>query len=169
MLSTEELILFTCGVGGDSWEPLGLQGDQTSQSTGLIGRKSTLCIHWKDWCWRWSSNILATWCEELTHWKRPWCWERLRAGGEGDDRGWDGWMSPPIQRTLVWASSGRQWRTGKPGMLQFTGWQRIAHNWAMNNKMQWKVLDYEVYCYIVCFIQSMCIKLNFLNPEIFQD
>ena len=47
--------------------------------------------HRKDWCWSWNSNILATWCEELTHWKRPWCWERLRAG-EGDDRGWDGWM-----------------------------------------------------------------------------
>ena len=45
------------------------------------------------WCWSWNSNTLATWWEELTHWKRPWCWERLRAGGEGDDRGWDGWMA----------------------------------------------------------------------------
>ena len=45
--------------------------------------------HWKDWCWSWNSNTLATWCEELTHWKRPWCWERLKAGGEGDNRGWD--------------------------------------------------------------------------------
>ena len=42
-----------------------------------------------------NSNTLATWCEELTHWKRPWCWERLKAGGEGDDRGWDGWMASP--------------------------------------------------------------------------
>ena len=49
-----------------------------------------LGVHWKDWCWRWNSNTLATWCEELTHWKRPWCWERLRAGGEVDYRGWDG-------------------------------------------------------------------------------
>ena len=48
--------------------------------------------YWKDWWWSWNSNILATSCEELTHWKRPWCWERLKAGGEGDDRGWDGWM-----------------------------------------------------------------------------
>ena len=47
-------------------------------------------ILWKDWWW--SSNTLATWCKELTHWKRPWCWEILKAGGEGDDRGWDGWM-----------------------------------------------------------------------------
>ena len=63
-------------------------------------------IHWKDWCWSWSTNTLATWCEELTHWKRPWCWERLKAGGEGDDRGWDGWMALPTQWTWVWASSG---------------------------------------------------------------
>ena len=47
-------------------------------------------VHWKDWCWSWNCNTLATWCKELTHLKRPWCWERLRAGGEGDNRGWDG-------------------------------------------------------------------------------
>ena len=70
-----------------------LQADQTSQSQ----RKSALNIHWRDWCWSWNSNTLATWCEELTYWKRPWCWERLRAGGEGDDRGWDGWMASLTQ------------------------------------------------------------------------
>ena len=66
----------------------GLQGDQSSQSK----RKSTLNIHWKDWCWSWSFNSLATWCEELTHWRKPWCWERLRARGEGatEDRRLDG-------------------------------------------------------------------------------
>ena len=58
-------------------------------------------IHWKDWCWSWNSNPLATWCEELTHLKRPWCWERLRAGGEGDDRGWDGWMASSTQWTSL--------------------------------------------------------------------
>ena len=52
--------------------------------------KLKLGVHWKDWCWSWNCNTLATWCEELTHWKRPQCWERLRAGGEGDDGGWDG-------------------------------------------------------------------------------
>ena len=52
-----------------------------------ILKKSTLNMHWKDWCWSWNSNTLVTWCEELTHWKRPWCWERLKAGGEGDNRG----------------------------------------------------------------------------------
>ena len=56
-------------------------------------------VHWKDWCWSWNSNTLATWCEELTHLTRPWCWERLRAGGEGDNRGWDGWMASLTQWT----------------------------------------------------------------------
>ena len=64
--STEELMLFNCGDGDHSWEFIGLQGDQTSQSY----RKSTLNIHWKDCCWSWSSNTFVTWCEELTHWKR---------------------------------------------------------------------------------------------------
>ena len=68
--------------------------------------------------WNWSSNTLATWCEELAHWKRSWCWERLKAGGEGDDRGWDGWMASLTQWTWVWANSERQWKTGKPGVLQ---------------------------------------------------
>ena len=60
------------------------------RSNQSIQRKSVLNIHWKDWCWSWNSNTLATWCKELTHLKRPWCWERLKVGGEGDDRGWDG-------------------------------------------------------------------------------
>ena len=63
---------------------------------------------------KWSSNTLATWCEEPTHWKSPWCWERLNVGQEGDDRVWDGWMTSPTQWTWVWANSGRWWRTGKP-------------------------------------------------------
>ena len=53
-------------------------------------------IHWKDWCWSWNSNTLATWCEEVTHWKRPWCWERQKTEGEGN-RGWVGWMASPIK------------------------------------------------------------------------
>ena len=68
--------------------------------------------------------------EELTHWKRPWCWERLRAGGEGDNRRWDGWMASLTQWTWVWASLGSWWWTGKPGVLQSVGWQRVGHNWA---------------------------------------
>ena len=72
-------MLLNCGVGEDSWESLELQGDPTSPSY----RRSVLGVHWKEWCWSWNANTLATWCKELTHWKRPWCWERLKAGGEG--------------------------------------------------------------------------------------
>ena len=71
---------------------------------------------------------LATWCKEVTHWKRPWCWERLKAG-EGDDRGWDGWMVSPTQWTWVWANSGSWWWTGKPDRLQSTRSQRVRHDW----------------------------------------
>ena len=83
------------------WESLGQQEDPISQSQ----RKSVLNIHWKDWCWSWNSSTLTTWCKELIHVKRPWCWERLKAGGEGEDKGWDGWMASPTRWTWVWASS----------------------------------------------------------------
>ena len=112
--------------------------------------------HWRIdafelWCWRrhlrvpwtarrsnqsilkeisWNSNTLATWWEELTHWIRPWCWERLRAGGEGDSRGWDGWMASLTQWTWVWVDSGSWWWTGRPGVLQFMGSQKVGHDWA---------------------------------------
>ena len=74
-------------------------------------------------------NVLS-WCAELTHWKRLWCWERLKAGEEGDDRGWDGWMASSAQRTWVWVNCG-SWRwTGRPGVLRSMGSQRIGHDWA---------------------------------------
>ena len=97
-----------------------------------------LNIHWKDWCWSWSSNTLATWCEEPTHLKRPWCWERLKLGREGDDRGWDGWMASPMRWTWVWVSSGRGWWTGRPGVLQSMGSQGVTHNWAI--ELNWTKL-----------------------------
>ena len=65
----------------------------------------------------------ATSCEELTHWKRPWCWEGLGAGVEGDDRGGDVWMASPTWCTWVWVNSGSWWWTGRPGVLQFMGSQ----------------------------------------------
>ena len=78
----------------------------------------------------WNSNTLAIRCEEMTHWKRPWHWERLKAGGEGGSRGWDGWMASPTRWTWVWASSGSWWWTGRPGVLQAMGSQRVRHDWA---------------------------------------
>ena len=101
-------------------------------------RKSVLNIYWKNWCWSWNSNTLATWCEELTHWKRPWCWERLKAGGKGDDRRWDGWMASPAQWTWVWVNSRSWWWTGRPSVLQFMGSQRVRHDWA--TKLNWSFL-----------------------------
>ena len=79
---------------------------------------------------KWSFNTLATWYKELTHWNRPWCRERLRAGGEGDDRRWDHWMASPNRWTWVWASSRSWWWTGKPGVLWFMVSQRVRHDWA---------------------------------------
>ena len=63
------------------------------RSNQSILKEINLNVHWKDWCWSWSSKTLTTWCKELTHWKRPWCWERLKAGGKGDNRGRDNWMA----------------------------------------------------------------------------
>ena len=126
-------MLLNCGVGENSWESLGLQRDQISQSK----RKSILnWFHWKDWWFIASSNSLAIWCKEWTHWKRLWCWERLSAGQEGDDRGQDGWMASSTQWTWVWARSGRWWRTGKSGVLQSMGLQRVGHNWVVELKQQ---------------------------------
>ena len=125
-LSTEKLMLLSCGVGEDSWESLGQQGDPNSPSW----RRSVLGIHWKDWCWSWNSSTLATSCEELTHWKRPWCWEGLGAGREGDNRGWDGWMASPTWWAWVWVNSGSWWWTGRPGEIHGVAksWTRLS-NW----------------------------------------
>ena len=92
--------------------------------------KSTLNIHSKDWGW--SFNTLANWCEELTLWKIHWCWERLRVRGEGDHRGWDGWMASPTWCTWAWVNSGSWWWTGRPGML----W--VGHNWV--TELNWTEL-----------------------------
>ena len=77
---------------------------------------------------KWNSNTLATCFEEVTHLKRPWCWERLKSGGEGDDRGWDGWMASPTQWTWVWVNSRSWWWTGRPGVLHGVtkNWTRLS-------------------------------------------
>ena len=79
------------------------------------------------------------WCEELALWERPWCWERLKAGGEGDDRGWGGWMASPTQWTWAWVSSGSWWWTGRPGVLQSMGLQRVGHDWA--TELNWPTIE----------------------------
>ena len=130
-LSAEELMLLNCGE--DSWESLGLQGDPTSPFW-----RSALGFLWKEWCWSWNSSTLATSCKELTHWKRLWCWEGLGAGGEGDNRGWDGWKASLTLWTWVWVNSGSWWWTRRPGVLRFIGSQRVGHDWV--TELNWTKL-----------------------------
>ena len=125
-LSAEKLMLLNCGVGEDSWESLGLTARRSNQ---FILNEIVLGVLWKDWCWSWNSSTLAILCEELTHWKRLWSWEGLGAGGEGDDRGWDGWMASPTRWAWVWVNFGSWWWTGRPGVLQFMGSQRVGRDW----------------------------------------
>ena len=99
----------------------------------------------KDWCRSWNSNTLATSCEELTHWKRLWCWQGLGAGREGDDRGWDGWMASLTWWTWIWVNS-RSWVMDREAcMLRFMGLQRVGHDWAteLNWTETW-INGYEV-------------------------
>ena len=119
-------MLLNCGVGENSWESLGLQGEPTSP----FWMRSGLGFLWREWCWSWNSSTLATLWEELTPWKRLWCWEGLGAGREGDDRGWDGLMASLTRCMWVWVNSRSWWWTGKPGMLRFMESQRVRHNWA---------------------------------------
>ena len=117
---------------------------ETSYRVWIQKHLCSQILHGKDWCWSWNSNTLATWCEELTHLKRPWCWERLRAGGEGDNRGLDGRMALPTQWTWVWVNSGTWWWTGRPGVLQSMGSQRVRHDWA--TELNWTdALKYNKY------------------------
>ena len=109
---------------------------------------------YKDWCW--SSNTLTTQFEEPTHWKWPWCWERLKAGREGDDRGWDGWMASPTQRTWVWANSWRWWTTGKPGVLQSMGLQRVRHD--LRDWTTTKNIYTHTFRYSLCFPHGSVVK-----------
>ena len=94
-----------CPLDCKEIQPVNPKGNQPWIFTGRTDAEAEVLI------------LLATWCEEPTHWKSPWCWERLRAGEEGRDRGWDDWKASLTQWTWVWANSGRQWKTGKPSML----------------------------------------------------
>ena len=96
--------------------------------------------HWKYWCWSWNSNSLATWCEELTHIKRPWCWERLKAGGEGDDRGWDGWMASLAQWIWVWVTPGFGDGQGGLACCSPTGCKESD----MTERQNWSELNWSV-------------------------
>ena len=142
-------MLLKCGVGEDSWERVPWTARRSNQSIlkeispecsleGLMLKVNTLMML--------KVNTLAIWCEELTHLKRPWCWERLKAGGEGDDRGWDGWMASLTQCTWVWVNSRSWWWTGRPGVLWSMGSQRVGRDWGTELNI-WNVYIY-IYIYI---------------------
>ena len=115
------------------------------RSNQLSWRKSVL--NWKDWCWSWNSNTLATWREELTHWERPWCWERLKVGGVGDGRGWDGWWHHWLNgRKFVQTPRG----TGKTGVWQSIGSQMVGQDWV--TELNW-------YNYFNAFSIFLCLKI----------
>ena len=94
---------------------------------------------------RTDAEAVIIWLLFPTGWKRPWCWERLRAGGEGDDSQWDGWMASQTQWTWVWVDSGSWWWTRRPGVLWFMGLQRVGHDWA--TELNWKF-----------FCKSFCVR-----------
>ena len=123
------------------------------RSNQPILKKSVLGVHWKDWCWSWNSNTLATWSEEMTHLKRSWCWERLKVGRERGDRGFSGWMASPTQWICVWVNSGSWWWIGRPGMLQSMGSQRIGHDWEI--ELNWRWYNRTTELSIIGFSQSV--------------
>ena len=159
-LKAKELMLLNCGVGEDSWESLGLQGDPTSpfkrrsnknKNKKKIKKIKKIFLNFKkskkkkkkkekkgdqSWCslegvmlklkLQYSSHLM----QSADYFKRPWCRERLKAAGEGDNRGWDGWMASLTRWTWVWVNSRSWWWTRRPGVLQFTGPQSVGHHWA---------------------------------------
>ena len=122
------IVLLNCGVGEDSdckeMPPVHSEGDQSWMFIGRTDVEAEAPILWPPDA---KGQLIG---RDPTHWKRPWCRERLKAGGEGDDRGWDGWMASPTQQTWVWASSGSWWWTGRPGVLRSMGSRRVGHEWA---------------------------------------
>ena len=131
-LSAEELMLLTMVLEKTLESPLDCkeiqsvhsEGDQSWDFFGGNDAEAETPVFWLHHA-------------ELTHWKRPWCWEGLGAGGKGDDRGWDGWMALPNWWMWVWVNSGRWWWTGRPGVLQFMKSQRVGHDWATELNWYW--------------------------------
>ena len=155
---SKRIVFPNCGVGEDSWESLGLQGDPTSP----FWRRSALGFLCKEWCWSWNSSTLATSCEALTHWKSLWCWERLGAGGEGDDRGWDGWMA-------YWLDGHESEWT--PGVGDGQGGLACCDSWGhkesdMTERLNWtevfSITRWQIPHFLPCFSNISIIFLEYL-------
>ena len=148
------------------------------RSNQSIQRKSVLNVDWKDWCWSWNSNPLATWCEELTHLKRPWCWESLKAGGGGDDRGWDGLMASLTQWTLsklrelvmdrdVWRATVHGIAKSRTQLSNWTTLMRISTTKKPNLRSSYfKTSTYSITTYNV--IRKPCLKMAFAFSSCFE-
>ena len=121
-------------------QPVHSEGDQSWDFFGRNDAKS------------WNSSTLATSWEELTHWKRLWCWEGLGAR-EGDDRGWDGWMASRTRWTWVWVNSGSWWWTGRPGVLRSMGSQRVGHDWV--TELNWTSCEFKVCNTLIWYISAL--------------
>ena len=106
-------------------QPVHPKGDQSWVFIGRTDVKAETPILWPPHVKSWLMKSL-------------WCWEGLGTGGEGDDRGWDGWMASPTQWTWVWVNSGSWWWTGRPDVLGFMGSQRVGHDWA--TELNWTLL-----------------------------
>ena len=119
---------------------------------------SVLNVHWKDWCWSWNSNTSVTWCEELTHWERPWCWERLKAGGKGDDR----WLDGIADLTDTSLSKLQGLVMGRKA------WGAAVHGGAksqtrLSDWTDWLYLIQETECALrirICWSHDMCLVLE---------
>ena len=141
MLGAKEMMLLNCCVGEDSWESLARRSNQSilkkiSPEYLLEGLMLKLKLQ----------NF-----GQVTHWKRPRCWEKLKAGEKGGHRGWDGWIASLTQWTWVWAGSVSWWWTGKPGVLQSMGlksrtrlsyWTELNLLYSTRNSTQYSVLTY---------------------------
>ena len=131
-LNTKELMLLNCGVGEDSWDSLGLQRDLTSPFL----RRPVLGFLLRNYA---KAESPVLWPPHSKSWpigKKLWCWEGLGARGEGEDRGWDGWIASLTRCTWIWVNSGSWWWTGRPGVLQFMRSQRVGHDWTELNEAE---------------------------------
>ena len=138
-LRAEKLMLLNCGVGLESpldckeIQPVHPKGDQSWVFIGRTDAEAETPILWLP--------------HAKIHWKRPWWWEGLGAGGEGDDRGWDGWIAAPTLWIWVWVNSGSWWWTGRPGVLRFMGSKRVRHDWATElNETRLNDWDVSLWC-----------------------